>query len=266
MKLICVDDEKIMLEGMLMICESISVVDSAVGFRQGRKALEYIKENAIDVAILDIDMPDINGIELGKEIKALSPDTEIIYATGYGEHAVEAFQVHAAGYLLKPVRKDDLEKELTYISNHHVAAGQAHNASDEIKLVAHAFGNFEAYVNGKTMDFKYSKSKELLAYLIDREGSMITNAQLEIILWDDDESHQSYLNKLKVDLIDTLEKAGISDIITKSWGSIGIDVNKVDCDYYKWKAQSMEQRSPFGGEYMSQYSWAEYTCGMLMEE
>ena len=49
---------------------------------------------------------------------------------------------------------------------------------------------------GKTLDFKYSKSKELPTYLIDREGSMITNAQLEIVLWDDDESHQSYLNKL----------------------------------------------------------------------
>lgn len=266
MKVICVDDEKLILEGMLLTCESIAVVDAVVGFRQGSKALEYIKDNDIDVAILDMDMPEITGLELGKQIKELRSSVEIIYATGYSQYAVEAFQVHAAGYLLKPVRKDALEKELNYIAERKKADTENSSGDEQLKLVAHCFGNFEAYVNGKTFDFKYSKSKELLAYLIDREGSMITNAQLEIVLWDDDESHQSYLNKLKVDLTEKLEQAGLTDIITKSWGSIGIDTNQVDCDYYKWKAQPADQRNPFGGEYMSQYSWAEYTCGLLMEE
>ena len=69
----------------------------------------------MDVAFLDIQTGDINGLQLAVELKKVKPDIHIIFVTGYSQYAVEAFSIHATGYLLKPVTEEAVSRELTFI-------------------------------------------------------------------------------------------------------------------------------------------------------
>ncbi|MBN2894292.1 MAG: response regulator transcription factor [Campylobacterales bacterium] len=111
MNLLIVDDEALArsrLERMLRTLghEQIESCSS------GADALEAAKENAFDIAFLDINMPQMNGLDLGYELRYLQPQLGIVFQTAYSEHALEAFDIGAVGYLVKPYSLDQLSKVL----------------------------------------------------------------------------------------------------------------------------------------------------------
>ena len=114
MKAICVDDEWKIMKFTVEMCRQLPQIDEAEGFVRPREALDYLAGNPADLALLDIDMPEMNGIELASEIKKLWPDTYIIFLTAYSEYAFDAFSVRAGGYLLKPVTEEMLAAEVAY--------------------------------------------------------------------------------------------------------------------------------------------------------
>ena len=66
----------------------------------------------IDAAVLDINMPELNGIELAEMFKDISPDMQVIFATGYDEYALAAHHLDAMGYLLKPYTYDEVSRAM----------------------------------------------------------------------------------------------------------------------------------------------------------
>ena len=115
LKVLCVDDEKLMLQYLVSLCEKTADVDEIHGFDRARKALSWVKDHPCDLALLDISLPDMSGITLARRIQELRPETDIVFVTGYPQYAVDAWTVHPKGYLLKPVTKKDLQEELAYI-------------------------------------------------------------------------------------------------------------------------------------------------------
>lgn len=65
-------------------------------------ALKYLQENRVDIAFLDINMPELDGMSLGKILVKLNPNLKIIFITAYRDYAAEAFEIKAFDYLLKP--------------------------------------------------------------------------------------------------------------------------------------------------------------------
>ena len=111
----------------------------------------------------------------------------------------------------------------------------------------------------------FNDKKELLAYLVDRRGVLCPLAEIRAILWeDDDNSHISYMKNLKKDLTDTFSEIGYTDLILVKRGSLGIKYNELNCDYFDLLRGKKGAREKFTGEYMSQYSWAEATLGMII--
>ena len=118
------------------------------------------------------------------------------------------------------------------------------------------------------LKFTRTKCKECLAYLIDRRGARVTYADLAVILWEAhtyNPSVQANTQKVVSDLIKTLREAKLEDLIIKSRQDIAINKELVDCDYYAVLEGDMAQLDTFMGEYMSKYSWAEFTVGELMK-
>ena len=103
MKFLLVDDEPLALADLNEILEETVPGHETAGFTSIGKALEYMKENQVDVAFLDIEMVGMNGIELARTMKDLQPDINIIFVTAHPQYAVDAYAIHATGYLLKPV-------------------------------------------------------------------------------------------------------------------------------------------------------------------
>ena len=112
MKIVAVDDERIALEGLMKSISEIVPNADLFGFRYPDEALEHIKSNGADIAFLDIEMMKMNGVELAEELKKINPEINVIFSTGYGHYRDVAFDMHASGYLVKPITVEKVKKEL----------------------------------------------------------------------------------------------------------------------------------------------------------
>ena len=255
MRVLCVDDALPIMEDVVAMCRKIPGITSVKGFTRPREAAEWLETHPVDLSLLDIDMPEINGLMLAEKQKRKYPDSSVIFLTAYRQYAVQAVKLRATGYLLKPVSQEELEEEVAYARSRNLERPTGH-------IVVQTFGNFEIYSRGEPIKFRYKKTKELLAYLIDRRGSMCTNNEIIAVIWEDDDfgtDRQDYLKKLKQDLINTLNEIGAENVVIRQRGQIAINPKLIECDLFKYLEGDSTMVNSYQGEYMSQYSWAEYS-------
>ncbi len=252
---IAVDDEPLMLGALVKAISASGDITSVAKFSDCEAAISHVRSNPVDIAFLDIHMRGMGGLSLAEQILHLCPDCKIVFCTGYEEYAIPAFRLHASGYLLKPISAADVQEEINVIKGIR---------QREKPLVVKCFGTFEVYLNGEKLNFKRSKTKELLAFLVDRNGAGVTVGGIGAALWenDEDQKNQNYIHQLFYDLRHTLEAAGVGEIFKRNNYLYSIDPDKLDCDYYAFLKTG---KPAFYGEYMSQYSWAEKTCGLLWQ-
>ena len=251
---IAVDDEPLMLNALAKAIQASDDISAVITFTSCEAALEYVQENPAHIAFLDINMRGMGGLALAEKITAVCPYCKIVFCTGYEEYALSAFKLHASGYLLKPISQQDVQKEIDNVMGLR---------QRERLLTIKCFGNFEVYANGEKVTFKRSKTKELLAFLVDRNGAGMTSKQLCATLFPedtDDTKNAAYLRQLVLDLKTTLKTIGAEEVLRHETNCYRIDTALVRCDYYSYLKIG---KPDFYGEYMTQYSWAEETCAML---
>ncbi len=259
MNIIAVDDEKLALDTLVDSAQKVMPGAMVNGFRIPSDALEYVRMNGCDIAFLDIKMRGMTGLELAKKIKDISKDTNIVFVTGYSEYSLDAFKLYASDYLLKPATPDSVKEALN-----HLRTPIKPKADRKIRI--QCFGNFEVYVDENPLEFSRNKTKELLAYIVDRNGASVTMGELTAVLWEDGadtSSRASNLRNLISDLKHTLSLVGADDIIIKSRNTIAVDCERIQCDYYDFLKHIPYAVNSYRGEYMMQYSWAEFTLGSL---
>ena len=252
---IAVDDEALMLGALVAAIEASPDITEVVKFSDCEEALEFIRENYADIAFLDINMRGMGGLTLAESIISACPDCKIVFCTGYEEYAIPAFKLHASGYLMKPISEEDVQKEIDNIKGVR---------QKEKPLTVKCFGNFEVYAHNEKLMFKRLKSKELFAFLVDRNGAGMTAKQICAVLFPDDTDdtkNASYLRQLVLDLKNTLKTVGAENVLCHETPCYRVDTSLIKCDYMSY----LETGKPeFYGEYMTQYSWAEETCAMLL--
>lgn len=223
-------------------------------FMKSGELLEFAGREHIDIAFLDINMRGITGLELAEKLEKINPRLNIIFVTGFNDYKSEAMDLHASGYIMKPATAEDILNEIRFL-RFPVVEGN--------RVTVRCFGNFSVLIDGAPPVFLYSKTKELFAYLIDRQGAMVSNNELSAILWEDD-NHTNYYKRLRSDLKSAFERSGCGDVILSQKGSLGVDVSRISCDYFDFLNKVNGSEKLFMGEYMSQYSWAEMTLGNLL--
>ena len=246
MKVLLVDDEKLQLARLEEAVKSVLPTVQIFSYTNPLDALSENKKEKIDIAFLDIEMPKLNGIQLAKSLKNINPKINIIFVTAYDRFALDAMKMRASGFITKPVNDKKVFEEIEGLRY------PVQMVSDK-KLQVKCFGNFEVFVKGEPLKFAYSKSKELFAYLIDREGAAININELNAILWEED--HKSYLRNLISDIQKTLKSVDAEDVFIKRHNECFIDVSKIDCDAYEYKNNNPDAIRMYRGEYMMQYSW-----------
>ena len=251
---IAVDDEVLMLGALAAAIKASPDITEIKQFSDCEEALRYVNNNPADVAFLDINMRGMGGLALAERIISVRPECKIVFCTGYEEYAIPAFKLHASGYLMKPISAYDVQAEIDNIKGVR---------NKEKPLDVRCFGNFEVYAKNEKVLFRRSKSKELFAFLIDRNGAGMTAKQICAVMFPndaDDSKSATYLRQLVLDLKNTLKTVGAENVLCHETPYYRVDTSLIKCDYISY----LETGKPeFRGEYMTQYSWAESTCAML---
>lgn len=267
MNAICVDDEALILARTASLVKKTNLFNTVESFMEPEDAIDYMDTTPVDLALLDIDMPQMDGLELADNLRKKNPGIKVIFLTGYSEYAVDAYAMHATGYILKPVGYDKLISELKYALGTPAGGTAFKGAADNTARVkVETFGYFNIFVDGKPVAFKRNKAKELIACLVDRRGQFVSRKDLFYILWEDDDydrAKQKYLDTIIRSLKETLEKYDITDIFETESGMMRIVPDKIDCDLYRFLNKDNDAIRSFRGEYMSSYTWASETEGYL---
>lgn len=248
-----VDDEENVLEESADIIKEVKPDAEILTFTRGAAALEKIAGgDRPDVVFSDIEMPGISGLEFAVKLKSASPDTRIIFLTGYEKYALEAFRLKVHGYLLKPLTKERVEEELKYVPQKQtVPAG---------KLSVKCFGHFDVFYDNKPVIFMRKQSKELFAYLIFRNGASCTSEEIALALWDEGSSRSSELMRIRriiSDLKASLKQIDMEKVLIREHRQLAINRDMIDCDYFRMLDGDTDAVNGFRGDFMPEYSWAE---------
>lgn len=256
MKILLVDDEAIAREVMARNLKGILGENTQIFFAQnGQEALALLKETSVNVVFMDIIMPGANGLDTARTIKKRYPTTNVIICTAHEGYAYKAWDLFISGYLLKPVSPESLRDALDHLRTPVVE-----------QLTVHCFGSFEVFFRGEIVLFPRRGSKELFAYLVDRRGKGASSGELCGVLWEDPvdpELKKASIRKYVMELRRTFLQLGLDDVLCHTRDNYFVNTRRLDCDFYRFLEGDESARKLYVGEYMSQYSWAENTIGLL---
>lgn len=256
MRILAADDEVLARE-MLVDAIKASIEDCELfDFSKPSQLLEFAQNNpACDIAFLDIHMRGMNGVELAKKLKDITPTINIIFVTGFDEYTGDAMRLHASGYIMKPVTKEKIDHEMADLRHPIVP-------KNDTLLKVQCFGNFDVFTpDGVPVHFERSRSKEVFAYLVHKNGSSCTIKELAAALFEDepyDLKQQAYIQKIISAMMKSLRKCNAADVVYKKYNSLSVNTSKLDCDYYRFKELDSGAVNAYNSEYMAQYYWADF--------
>lgn len=255
MKTILVDDELLSMQQFEEECKEIPEIELVGSFDNANDALLYARKNTVEFAIMDIEMPEMDGLELGAELKKINPAIIIIYVTGHSRYVLDALKLKADYYILKPYDKQDIIDA--------IYRAKLLSKRFEKRVKVETFGRFEVYIDNQPLYFGNSKARELFAYCIHRDGANVTMEQAVDILWPDrpyDEKVKRLYRKAIGAIQDTLEKYQAEEVFVNQRGSCHVEREKLECDLYHFlEGQPLTdmQIEKLKDGYMVDYEWAE---------
>ena len=257
MNVIYVDDEKALLENFRLTVEGVEWIANLQLFDNSLDALNWAKDNLVDVAFLDVEMPFLNGIELAKRLKEVDENIQIVFVTAYQQYALDAFGVEAIAYLLKPYSREEIVHQLDKASRIKPLPKK--------KVIIQTMPDFIVTVDAKPLSLGHTKQEELLALLVDRGEAGIVSGDAINCLWDGNVSSDSKYRVAFSRLKDKLKEAGIEHIIGSTGKKKYIRSDQVECDLYQMLKGDEEVIGIYSGMYLRRFSWAEERNAQLQE-
>ena len=185
-------------------------------FQDTDRLLEAVRDLVPDVAFLRIEMEPLNGIILGRVLSGMFPKLNLIFMADSNQYAADAIKLRPSGYLSEPITEEIIGEELSRLRYEPGRRAR-------IKVLE----NQEVMTGEKILDFKYSKTRTLMNYLIVRNGTVFSTDEIEQYLWQGDRNHKSYLRNILADLSSSLKAAGCEDVLIRRRGQVGINMNVV---------------------------------------
>lgn len=223
-------------------------------------ALSYVSDSIIDFVIVDADACGSDGFEFYDKLKKTRPDMIIFFVTAQDNLARIALQKKADYVIFRPFTSDDINDALNR------ARLLCSRLIKHIRF--HTFGRFDMFVNEKAIAFQNAKAKELLAYLVYRNGAMVPSAEIIHKIWENYNGTVGECSNYRMavmSLCQTLKEHHIEYLFRRTKGNCGISTEKVQCDYFDFLNNVPDAVCDFQGEFMYEYSWAEDAVFRLIE-
>jgi two-component SAPR family response regulator len=187
-KVVLVDDERPALMELEFLLKQYEDVIVAGSFTNPIEAIKAIGELKPDVVFLDINMPQLLGVDAASEILDLDPAIDIVFITAFDQYAVEAFEIHALDYLLKPIGEQRFAKTMERILNRKERTLKASPEQFTIKCL----GGFHAEWAGREpFKWRADKTKEIFAFLLQNRKRDISKEELLDQLWPEDDPEKA---------------------------------------------------------------------------
>ena len=209
-KVLCLEDEEAILKN---ICASLELFFAEVkGVTDGFDALELAMSGAYDVLVLDISVPNIDGLEIAKKVRAINQKIPIVILSSYveQEYLWRAVELKITRYLAKPYDKKSFIKALEDVAFELVGRTPTIRLNDELE---YDFGKKALYVNGQISHLSKSESK-LLEYFLNNKNQTITYEQIFDYIWDYEQPTKEAIKTIVKELRRKLGK----DVIKNLYG------------------------------------------------
>ncbi|THF84125.1 response regulator [Cohnella fermenti] len=237
MRAILVDDESLALRGLENQLRKIGGTDIVGTYQNPLEALEAAALSKPDVVFLDIEMPEIGGIEAALGFQNLSPSPQIVFVTAYEEYAVKAFELEALDYVLKPCRTERLALTLQRVAE-RIQSAPASPPEAPSKGTVRCLGRLQVETGpDESLSWRTAKSQELFSYLLLRQGQPARKDVLVDILWPESDPKKAYtqLYTSIYQLRRTLEAANLPLRIVNSGNSYSLARGGLETDAEEWE-------------------------------
>jgi two-component system LytT family response regulator len=195
MRVFIADDEPLALRSMEKLLKEIEGIEVIGKYQDPRKVLDAASRDKPDLIFLDIEMPVLSGLEVAERLSQTEPTIKIVFVTAFSEYAVNAFELNALDYLLKPVRKDRVIKALQRIRENMEAPILAPSATGFVRL--RLFQNLQIEFpmqEPQPIRWRTAKAQELFIYLLQRNGQTVRKDSLITMIWPDYDLEKAYTN------------------------------------------------------------------------
>ncbi|MFC5530544.1 response regulator [Cohnella yongneupensis] len=274
MKAIIVDDEYLALESMTRLLQRFEV-NVAGAFQDPREALKQQQSLNADVAFVDIEMPELNGLELAARMQAAQPGLQIVFVTAYEQYAIEAFELAAIDYLLKPIQLKRLDLTIKRLQARRAdPTPEPEQAAAPMVCFFHHLSFQDAQGHPLTVAWRTAKARELLAYLIHSGDKTPSKEELLDRIWPDADPDKSitHLHTTVYQIRQSMKAMGIPLRLQYKEGRYHIDQCGTQVDVLAWEKAVREAAeagddgamnrllmSSYRGDYLEteDYMWAD---------
>ncbi|MBB6733193.1 response regulator [Cohnella sp. CBP 2801] len=279
MKVILLDDEYLALTALEHHLVQIPGITVAGKFVDPLKAKEYVLHHDIDAVFLDIRLPGMNGMEWTKQILRIKPRLLVVFVTAYAGYAVQAFELNAVDYLLKPVPSDRLLKTVQRLRKRAGVPVSREPAAAAAKPVQVRLFHQVAIEAGDSavapIRWRTARVQELFLYLLQHRGQLVRKPALADLIWPEYEPRKAYsqLYTAVYHIRKTLEPFGSHFQIASAAEGYILHLKDVRLDVEEWErgirngppmtAETIDQyeklMSLHAGDYLRgfEYEWAE---------
>jgi DNA-binding LytR/AlgR family response regulator len=132
---VVVDDERLARDELCFLLGRIAGVEVIGQAGNGLDALRLVDDLTPDVLLLDVQMPGLSGFEVARQVLRRQPPTQVVFVTAYDQHAIEAFEINAVDYLLKPVEPARLEQALARVERRIASDRAASLANQDLERI-----------------------------------------------------------------------------------------------------------------------------------
>ena len=258
MRAILVDDEPLMLKSFMRFSAGISEIHVIAQFSGAEEAITFAEENSFELALLDIQMPKMSGIELAIKLRELYPELLVVFISAYDEYVRDSNAIGGDDYIVKPYKKETIERMAKKM---FLLSKRQHK-----NIYLQMFGRFNVLKNGVPLPIS-GKTKEILALIACKRGREISNEEIYTIIWEgrqySNEHMKTYYNALSR-LKRILADSGDGNLLISTPHGQMLNMDLCDCDYFDWLNRNIDSQNRFEGEFLSEYSWGESILADLL--
>ncbi|MBP2001397.1 two-component SAPR family response regulator [Paenibacillus shirakamiensis] len=232
LRAIIVDDEELSIKRLRHLLLESGKVELCGTFLNPLEACEFVKANTIDAAFLDISMPEISGMKLSGLLHEIDPAINVVFVTGYDNYAVQAFDMSALDYLLKPVNAERIAKTIGKIKK------CKRNEVVKPALTALLFNGMKIYKRDKEIEpikLRSPKTEELFTFLMYK--GTVSRDEIIDTLWHGLEPEKAWknLNSTLYYIRKAFNDNSLENCIVAGKNEISINTGSIFCDLYAFE-------------------------------